>query len=1349
MSLTSLARRTVALTATTALMSGGLASGVLATSAHAAIPPATITKIAPSSWDNRSKVTATLTGTGFQPGDKVLLQPACSDDPALPVPQDAPCAPLTGPEVGQLSYTSNSGAPNATTLTVSLDLSMAPPGRYHVVVQHSAPDNTQSSPFDYFKVFAYGSANATSTVAGSGTTATDPILNSDCETVNSGCGRFGPLPLDVKGSNFAIGAKVEFVKESDQTVDAGLPFVPGNPSNGDNDRGTAPNHDNTGYPSATVIQGDYDTLLKSDLTASFTPGWHDVRVVNTDGKNAGSTARFAQPYFAPVGSLSFPTAADPNPAPSDLIGQGAKNRVLKVTGAGFLAGSTLSVEKHSTLTCADVSVGPSTLGGLGSDGLYTTISAPLTFADCSSPNNTARQVGVSGPDGGRFFRSGFLRIGGSPTFTKFSDTQYATLGQGAHEGFDGVATDGIFVTGSNFEGAGETDPAKMTSFSFGPGVTATTRAVNPTGASAFIEIDVAPDAGTGERTVTATNPDGGATTSDCKRLASGGCDPSGAGPLFKITVGPKVTKVEVAPDSLTASMSPGQALPTKYDVTGSGFEASGYAGDQFIVALPGQTTQDPKIQLQAIQRTSATAVTFQASALAGAAPGPRDLIIENDDHGRVVCAACLGIDSISVSPGSEPNNAVTPPISLSVLVDGLPPLTSASTVSLTHQTPLIGQPAIPGTSVTASDAKHGSAIFDITHAALGHYNVTVVLDPAAGSPTIVSCVGCFTVTGQALALDATAPVSPSTGGQGVLNRLLTFKGMGFTKGMTVSIPDVTVHDVTYRAATSDITALVDIASDAPTGAKTGTVIAGDGTSKTFTFTVDAAPTITSSSPAAYGAGAGSPGSPTPAPQLTVMGQGFVTDPATQVVLGTGIDATDEAVTKGSAGIPPIIPPTDDKDVANLVIAQNAPFGKRAVTVVNDDGGVGVLADGFTVNPGPKVSSVANSNGQPVLCRPSAAGCTNPQSITVLGSDFPAPVTDADKAAAFKLQNNDGTDATGVTVSNVVFSAGKITADVTVDATRPYGPLRIAIFNAPDKGFGSCDTCLYVANRPGSPAPLTLTPGAHSLKATWHAAAPNGAPVTTYHVAIVRSGTTLTPTAVDVSGTTLTYTFTGLLNGATYKVGVAGVNAAGVGAPALATGTAGLPAVLTVAASPKALTYGSKVTLSGRLTGTGGVALAGKTLVLSFVPTLGSAYTRTVVTSSTGAWVYGLNPPYSFKVQALWPGDASYRPASSPFAVVSVAARVLKTSPTSGSKSSHTTVLTIKGTVSPNKHGRVVYLYRYVSGKAYLIQRATLTSTSTFTFSGKPAKGTYTFRVYIPATPGNAAGYSAYFTLYRT
>jgi len=1357
-----LVRRTIALTAATALMSGGLAGGLFVTPASAA--PAVVTKISPASWDNRSDVTLTLTGSNFPLMGTVILDPACSDDPALPIPEGAPCAPLTGAEVGDLEFDADPAAPIDTTLTASdVDLSMAPPGRYHVKVRNEVTGEV-SSPFSYFRIFAYGGAASTSTAVGVGSSGTDPF-GIECavnQASGGGCGRSGTHPLDVKGSNFAIGAKVQFLTEPALAVDTGLTFTPGNPSNGFNTQGTA---NDTGYPSATVIQGGYETPLDANLAATFTPGWHKVRVLNTDGRASTTMSRFAQPYFNPTGSLSFPTAANPNPAPSTTIGQGAKEKVLRITGQGFRAGSTLYVERKPNANngCADLSIGASTLGGYdAAKDLYTTIEAPLTFDDCDTPNNTPRTVGVVGPDGGRFFRSSLLLIGGFPTFTAFSEAQYRVMGQGAHEGFEGAPTEGVLVTGTNFIGFGKTNPAEMTSFDFGPGVTATTRYVGENGNAAFISIDIDPAAGTGERTVRATNPDGGSAVSDCDRdPATELCDPTGDGALLEITPGPKVAAIAIDPASPASSLSPGGGI-VKYNVTGTGFQASGYGPTQFVVALPGQTTQDPKIDVTSVIRVSETQVNFQAEALTGAAAGPRDVIIENDDHGRFVCAGCIGIDSVSVSPTSDVNTEPTAPaLRFTVLPSGKAPFSNSSTVTLSHTTPLTGQPDISGTSVTREDDTHGTAVFDLTNAARGRYNVTLVLDPANAAASTVSCIGCFTVTGAEADLDATTPVTPTAGGQGATNRKLTFKGTGFTKGMQVSIADVTVHDVTFVSPV-EITALVDIAPNVTPEAKAGTVTDGAGHVEAFSFTVTAAPVITGvSQGAAWGAGAGSAGSPdltatppTP-PTITVQGKEFVADPDTQIDLGPKIEVTGEVVTKDPNPLCGTLDNCVDSDTGNVAIDQTATLGKRAVAVVSADGGTTSLPDAFTVNPGPAISTIANETGQPVLLQDGQK-----HTIEVLGSAFPSPTTQEQKEAAFKITNEDGTPAGDITVdyTAIAFSPGKITVPVTTSATRAYGAVRVAIYNSADKGFFQCTTCLAVSDPPGPVANFKLTPLGGAIKATWGSAANNGSPITAYHL-VRKDVATGATTAVDVSGSTLTVTFTGLTNGREYEIAINAINAAGPGPVVKARAVAGLKTILSVAWSKRFVQYGEGVNLSGRLTATDGAktwSMVGKTITLTLTPAKGNTLIRTVKTSSSGTWSYpNIKLSYNWKVTFRYAGDATYAPISRGPLSIFVQSRVLKTFPASGSRSAASTTLKIVGNVAPNYSGKTVYLYRYSGGTKRVVATTTLSSTSTYVFSLKPSRGTYTYRVYIPAQYDlfkrqlNTAGISSAFTLYRT
>jgi hypothetical protein len=249
------------------------------------------------------------------------------------------------------------------------------------------------------------------------------------------------------------------------------------------------------------------------------------------------------------------------------------------------------------------------------------------------------------------------------------------------------------------------------------------------------------------------------------------------------------------------------------------------------------------------------------------------------------------------------------------------------------------------------------------------------------------------------------------------------------------------------------------------------------------------------------------------------------------------------------------------------------------------------------------------------------------------------------------------------------------------------------------------------------------------------------------VTLQRSGSS-TITTRDLNGSQLSTAFTGLTNGATYTVKVNAANAAGPGPIATKTGIPGFVATLTAKTSATTIVAGSSVTFSGTLKrGTSPVAV--RTIRLYIDPVVGPSFNRYTTTTSSGTWSYKHYSAYTFAVRPYFDGDSVYRSTFGPLLKVTATARVTRTSPANLSRSSSLSTLTITGNVFPNKAGKYVYLYRYLNGTKTLVNRATLTSSSTFTFTGKPKKGTYTFRVYIPATTGNAAGYSAAFTIYRT
>lgn len=1316
MSLSSLVRRSVALTSATALLGGALGAGALPALA-APGEPATITSFSPVMWDNRSTMPLTVTGTGF----------FAAGDPATELNDRVVFTPVTpdaANEVAAFSVQATQST-STTSLSVNVPLAMAPavPGKYRVTVEHANGTPSNVAP-TLFEVYGFGPANATGVAFGSDASSSYKRAVA------------GTSPLNITGSNIAIGAKVEFVK-ADGNADTGLTFFQHNPAVTENaiDTQGADGRSGTGYASTSLLHGNYGYRMDG-ATPLFTPGLHQLRVVNSDGDRTGTTVSFSQPYF---------TTGDGNVTPTS-IGVGAGNVVVTVKGQGIKLGSKLSVQDKGTSSCDDVSMGASTVSGPDGQGTYTTISAPVSVAACATETGS-RSITISGPDGAYYTAENAISVAGAPTFDQVAAPN-DVLGQGAKRGYgsDGVWTsgEGITITGTNFVGDAGNDPAKMTKFDFGPGVTVTTRHV-VSSSSAEVTIDVANDAVVGDRAVKVTNPNGGSTTKAVPVTAP--VDPA----PFAVEAGPQVTKV--AP----ASFQPSQA-GTSVTLTGSFSNGTSYG-----IAISNDSGMTYPTSATA---SSATTLSFSVGTN-GAGPGLRDVTVtDSTNFGRFVCAGCLGVDSLQVTKvdgtsGSSASNSASDTTTVtfaSTNPSGLEGVTAASTVRLNRLVSLPGQPAILGTGLTGAGAGLATAAFDLRAAAPGQYSATIVLDPSAPTPTTWNCTGCLTVTGAAI---TTASVTPAGGGQGATNRELTIVGTNFARGMGVSIDGdgVAVHHPVY-VDDKTFKVQVDIASDAPAGARVVTVTNGDGGtgstgSKTtnLRFEVTPAPVPTAVSPSAAGQGAGfAPGQTL---SVTVTGDDFS---GTAVpVFGEGIEVVQvTGRTQGSAGTPPLSQPTQDTLTATIRIAQGADVGVRAVVVDNGDGGAGSKAEAFTVNPGPVVSTVVDPQGQPVL-RPDGVKRT----IRFLGSGFAT----ADPKTALAVTLPDGSADSGITLENVaVVSAAEITADVTVAAGAALGARTVAVTNASDKGYGTCETCVVVANLPGDVLPLALAAGPSSLTATWDSASANGSPVVAYRLTATRAGTT-TPIAVDVppgeSTGTHTYTFSGLVNGATYTVTAAAVNAAGFGPVATAKGIPGLLATLTAKASVKTVTYGAQLVYSGRLTRTGTTTgIPSRAVRLTFVPAIGKAFSQTVATSSTGTWAFAYSPrvpsssssrtsQYTVKVYPAFLGDSTYRKAVASTLTTFVAPRVKVSSPLTGSSSRASTTLKVTGSVLPSKAGKVVYLYRFTRTGRTLLAKTTLSSSSTYAFSIKPGRGTYTLRVYIPATPGNVAAYSTAVVVKRT
>lgn len=180
----------------------------------------------------------------------------------------------------------------------------------------------------------------------------------------------------------------------------------------------------------------------------------------------------------------------------------------------------------------------------------------------------------------------------------------------------------------------------------------------------------------------------------------------------------------------------------------------------------------------------------------------------------------------------------------------------------------------------------------------------------------------------------------------------------------------------------------------------------------------------------------------------------------------------------------------------------------------------------------------------------------------------------------------------------------------------------------------------------------------------------------------------------------------------------------------------------ITVAPTTITYGSSASVTGVLTDLDGVPLAGRTTRLQSRPPGTATWTtvRTLTTSSTGTVSTSVKPSANREYRLISDATSAYAAAASAAVLVKVRQKV--TAALSASSIAFGQTVTIKGSVAPNHAGKSVILQRYYSGAWHTVKTATLTSTSTYSFSYRPGStGTRTLRVYRPADADHAAGTS--------
>ena len=349
------------------------------------------------------------------------------------------------------------------------------------------------------------------------------------------------------------------------------------------------------------------------------------------------------------------------------------------------------------------------------------------------------------------------------------------------------------------------------------------------------------------------------------------------------------------------------------------------------------------------------------------------------------------------------------------------------------------------TGVAVVDALHANINISIPNTTpLGAYNVTLT----TGGET-ATILGGLNVSSGTPKLSL---VSPPTGHQGDVNMNVSLTGLftNWVNGTSVANfgAGVTVNSTTVSNSTNAV-ANITISQGATLGSRTVTMTTGaEVAGITGGFTVLAGvPGVVSAAPASGQAGATV--NVTVTGQFTTFQQGF-----SSVSFGSGI--TVNFVTVNST----------TQLIANITIAANASVGSRTISVATNSENVN-LSNGFNVTPGTPVITVINPN----IGSPSA-------SVTVTITGLYTNWVNGATTASFGSGISVGGAAVGVSGPVTVNSATNLTAQLTIPAGTPLGPVDVTITTGGEVETIAGGFTVQAAVIP-PPSLLSLSPGANA------------------------------------------------------------------------------------------------------------------------------------------------------------------------------------------------------------------------------------------------------------------------------
>ncbi|WP_191330423.1 IPT/TIG domain-containing protein [Frigoribacterium sp. ACAM 257] len=826
--------------------------------------------------------------------------------------------------------------------------------------------------------------------------------------------------------------------------------------------GTAVTITGTGFTAGSTVSVDGsapitpDALAADGTSLTFTTPAHVEGTIAVTVTNAGGTSSPLDFTYTPAPAAA-PVLTDIDPE----VGPAGGGTPVTVTGTGFAAGSTVSVDGSAPIT-------PDTIATDGTSLTYTSpahvagtvpvtvtnaggTSAPLDFTYEAAPV-TAPVLATIDPDEGPAGGGTAVTVTG----TGFLAGSTVSVDGSAPITPTAIASDGTSLTYTAPAHVAGTVPVTVTSTGGTSAPLDFTYQPAPPTAPVLETIDPAtgPAGGGTVVTVTGTGFTAGSTVTigDTTGLVPDSVDPAGTSLTF-------TTPPNAAGDvTVTVTTAGGTSAPLPFTYTAPPAGApvlttiaptSGPVGGRTVVTLtgsgflPGSTVSigdttglvPDSIDLTGTTLTFTTpanaagATTVTVTNLAGTSPPLGFTYLPAPDDAPVL---------ISATPAEGPVGGGT------VVTVAGSAFTPGSTVSIGDTVGIVPDSiSTDGTELTFTTPPNAAGPVSIT--------VTNGAGTSAGLPFTY-----LPAPADAPVLTAIDPTSGPVGG----GTSVTITGTGFTDGSTVSIGDTT--GLEPDAVSDDGTELTFTTPPNVAGPVTVTVTNDAGTSAPLGFTYVAAPAgapvLTAIDPTSGPVGGGT--------SVTITGTGFAAGSTVSIGVSAGIVPDDIS---------------DDGTELTFTTPPNQ-AGPVSVTVTNDAGTSAPL--GFTYLAAPVTAPVL------ATLTPDSGPVGGGTPVTITGTGFTPDAT--------------------VTVGG---TAGIVPDDVSDDGTE-------LTFTTPPNAAG--DVQVTVTTDGGTSAPLTFT----------YEAAPVGAPVLTG----------LAPASGPAGGgTVVTVTGTGLAPGSTVTIGgVAGI-----------------------------------------------------------------------------------------------------------------------------------------------------------------------------------------------------------------